>query len=176
MKVSGTDGIALTKVDVLDGLDELKVCVGYRLDGRMIDYLPAGQGAQARVEPIYEVLEGWKEFDRRRTVVGAVARAGDEIHPADGGADRGASDAAVHHPQARRHHPGAGPVRGLSAFSKYCWVCDCGLPGSQSVHVLIKFMRINAPTKNGGSGAFLSFIPRFRNVHRQLVYSAFFYL
>lgn len=61
VKVSGIDGIALTKLDVLDGFDELKVCVGYRLDGQMIDYLPAAQGAQARVEPIYEVLEGWKE-------------------------------------------------------------------------------------------------------------------
>ena len=60
IKVSGIDGIALTKLDVLDGLDELKICVGYRLDGREIDYLPAAQGAQARVEPIYEVLEGWK--------------------------------------------------------------------------------------------------------------------
>ena len=61
VKVSGINGIALTKLDVLDGFDELKVCVGYRLDGRVIDYLPAAQGAQARVEPIYEVLEGWKE-------------------------------------------------------------------------------------------------------------------
>jgi adenylosuccinate synthase len=60
IKVSGIDGIALTKLDVLDGLDELKICVGYRLDGHEIDYLPAAQGAQARVEPIYEVLEGWK--------------------------------------------------------------------------------------------------------------------
>jgi adenylosuccinate synthase len=60
VKVSGIDGIALTKLDVLDGLDELKVCVGYRLDGREIDYFPAAQGAQARVEPIYEVLDGWK--------------------------------------------------------------------------------------------------------------------
>jgi len=60
VKVSGIDGIALTKLDVLDGLDELKICVGYRLDGREIDYFPAAQGAQARVEPIYEVLEGWK--------------------------------------------------------------------------------------------------------------------
>jgi len=61
IKVAGIDGIALTKLDVLDGFDELKICVGYRLDGREIDYLPAAQGAQARVEPIYEVLEGWKE-------------------------------------------------------------------------------------------------------------------
>jgi len=59
IKVSGIDGIALTKLDVLDGLDELKICVGYRLDGREIDYLPAGEAAQARVEPVYEEIEGW---------------------------------------------------------------------------------------------------------------------
>ena len=58
--VNGIDGIALTKLDVLDGLDEIKVCTGYRLDGEIIDYLPASQAAQARVEPIYETLEGWK--------------------------------------------------------------------------------------------------------------------
>ena len=57
---NGMNGIALTKLDVLDGLDEIKVCTGYRLDGRTIDYLPASQGAQARLEPIYETLEGWK--------------------------------------------------------------------------------------------------------------------
>ena len=61
LKVSGIDGIALTKLDVLDGFEELKVCVGYRLDGEEIDHLPAAQGAQARVEPIYETLEGWRE-------------------------------------------------------------------------------------------------------------------
>ena len=58
--VNGIKGIALTKLDVLDGLDEIKVCTGYRLDGEAIDYLPASQGAQARVEPVYETLEGWK--------------------------------------------------------------------------------------------------------------------
>jgi adenylosuccinate synthase len=57
--VNGIHGIALTKLDVLDGLDEIKVCTAYRLDGEVIDYLPASQGAQARVEPIYETLEGW---------------------------------------------------------------------------------------------------------------------
>jgi adenylosuccinate synthase len=60
-KVSGMDGIALTKLDVLDGLDEIKVCVGYRLDGKEIHHLPAAQGAQQRLAPIYEVLKGWKE-------------------------------------------------------------------------------------------------------------------
>ena len=57
--VNGINGIALTKLDVLDGLKEIKVCTGYRLGGEMIDYLPAAQGAQAAVEPIYETLEGW---------------------------------------------------------------------------------------------------------------------
>ncbi len=61
IKVAGINGIALTKLDVLDGFDELKVCVGYRLDGAEIDHLPAGQGAQARVEPIYETLQGWSQ-------------------------------------------------------------------------------------------------------------------
>jgi hypothetical protein len=60
VKTSGIDGIALTKLDVLDGFDEIKVCTGYRLDGEMIDYLPASQGAQARVEPVYETIEGWE--------------------------------------------------------------------------------------------------------------------
>jgi len=61
VKTSGITGIALTKLDVLDGLDEIKVCVGYELDGSRIDYLPASMGAQARVKPIYETLEGWSE-------------------------------------------------------------------------------------------------------------------
>jgi adenylosuccinate synthase len=58
---NGIDGIALTKLDVLDGLEEIKVCTGYKLDGRSIDYLPASQGQQARVEPVYTSLEGWKD-------------------------------------------------------------------------------------------------------------------
>ena len=57
---NGITGIALTKLDVLDGLEEIKICVGYKLDGEVVDYLPASQGRQARVEPIYETLEGWK--------------------------------------------------------------------------------------------------------------------
>ena len=58
--VNGINGIALTKLDVLDGLDEIKVCTGYRLDGVEMDYLPASQGRQARVEPVYTTIEGWK--------------------------------------------------------------------------------------------------------------------
>jgi adenylosuccinate synthase len=59
VRTSGINGIALTKLDVLDGLETIKVCVGYHLDGEEIDRFPAGQGAQGRVEPIYEEIEGW---------------------------------------------------------------------------------------------------------------------
>ncbi len=59
--VGGIDGIALTKLDVLDGFDELKVCTGYRLNGRDIGFLPPGIAAQSKVEAVYETLEGWSE-------------------------------------------------------------------------------------------------------------------
>ncbi len=61
VRTSGIDGIALTKLDILDGFDEVKISVGYRLDGREIDYLPASEHAQARVEPVYESVQGWHE-------------------------------------------------------------------------------------------------------------------
>lgn len=59
VRTSGIHGIALTKLDILDGFKEIKVCTRYRLDGVEIDHLPASQSAQARVEPIYETIEGW---------------------------------------------------------------------------------------------------------------------
>jgi adenylosuccinate synthase len=61
VRTCGIDGLALTKLDILDGFDEIKVCVGYRLDGRRIDYLPAGEHAQSRAEPVYETIAGWNE-------------------------------------------------------------------------------------------------------------------
>ena len=64
VKVNGIDGIALTKADVLDGMDELKVCIGYRIDGESLDHLPASSVQQAKVEPVYEVMEGWSENTR----------------------------------------------------------------------------------------------------------------
>ncbi len=60
LKVAGVDGIALTKLDVLDTFDTLKVCVGYEIDGARVDYLPAGLDAQTRLKPVYETFEGWK--------------------------------------------------------------------------------------------------------------------
>ena len=63
-KVSGIDGIALTKLDVLDGFKEIKVCIGYMLDGERINRLPAGSNAQSRIEPIWETFEGWSQSTR----------------------------------------------------------------------------------------------------------------
>ena len=64
IKVSGINGIALTKLDVLDGFDEIKICVGYELDGERIDRLPAGTNAQERLTPVYETHEGWSDTTR----------------------------------------------------------------------------------------------------------------
>jgi adenylosuccinate synthase len=61
VKVGGIDGIALTKLDILDGLKELKICRAYKLNGEIIDHLPASQSAQAAVEPIYDICEGWDQ-------------------------------------------------------------------------------------------------------------------
>jgi adenylosuccinate synthase len=64
VRTGGINGIALTKLDVLDGFEEIRVCVRYKLDGRDIDFLPAGAAAQGRVEPVYETIEGWGESTR----------------------------------------------------------------------------------------------------------------
>jgi adenylosuccinate synthase len=59
--ISGVTGIALTKLDVLDGFDTVKICTGYRLHGKILDYLPSHAADQAAVEPIYEEMDGWRE-------------------------------------------------------------------------------------------------------------------
>jgi adenylosuccinate synthase len=63
-KVGGINGIALTKLDVLDGFDELKICVAYDIGGQRFDYLPAATHLQAQAKPIYETLEGWSDSTR----------------------------------------------------------------------------------------------------------------
>jgi adenylosuccinate synthase len=57
----GVDGIALTKLDVLDGFAEIKLCVSYELDGKRLDHLPADANEQARLTPVYETMEGWAQ-------------------------------------------------------------------------------------------------------------------
>ena len=64
VKTGGIDGIALTKLDVLDGMGPLKICTGYRLDGAEIDHLPAAMGRQAAAAPVYETLDGWDQSTR----------------------------------------------------------------------------------------------------------------
>ena len=64
VKVGGIQGLALTKLDVLDGLPALQVCVGYRIGGEMVRRLPAGMRAQAAAEPVYETMEGWSGSTR----------------------------------------------------------------------------------------------------------------
>ena len=64
VKISGIDGIALTKLDVLDGMKELKICIAYDLRGTRLDHLPAGMAAQHDVVPVYETLEGWSASTR----------------------------------------------------------------------------------------------------------------
>ena len=59
LSISGADGIAFTKLDVLDAFETIKICTGYRLDGEVIDYYPSDANGQADVEPIYEEIEGW---------------------------------------------------------------------------------------------------------------------
>ena len=61
VQTGGIDGIALTKLDVLDGFDEIKICTGYMLDEEPINWLPADAAAQARIEPVFETLQGWHE-------------------------------------------------------------------------------------------------------------------
>jgi len=76
LKIAGVDGIALTKLDVLDGFNELKVCVGYRIGGEAFDYLPAGADRQASAEPVYETMEGWQaETARARSWADLPAQA-----------------------------------------------------------------------------------------------------
>ena len=65
VKVSGIDGIALTKLDVLDKLDEIKMCVEYKLNGKKIQYLPASVDDQTKIKPIYKIFPGWKSSTNR---------------------------------------------------------------------------------------------------------------
>ncbi|HIF10289.1 MAG TPA: adenylosuccinate synthase, partial [Sneathiellales bacterium] len=64
IKVGGIDGIALTKLDVLDGMDHLKVCTGYRIGDKVIDHFPASVANHTELTPVYEKMDGWSESTR----------------------------------------------------------------------------------------------------------------
>jgi adenylosuccinate synthase len=59
-RINGLTGLCITKLDVLDGLKEIRICTGYRLDGKVVDLLPIGADDVARCEPIYETMPGWE--------------------------------------------------------------------------------------------------------------------
>ncbi|MAK12212.1 MAG: adenylosuccinate synthase [Candidatus Pelagibacter sp.] len=81
IKVAGIKGIALTKLDVLDDFDEIKVCIKYDLDGKKIDYLPAAVEDQKKVKPIYKSFQGWKSETRgSRSVEDLPGKAREYIH------------------------------------------------------------------------------------------------
>ena len=82
--------------------EEIKVCVGYELNGSQIDYLPASMGAQAGVTPIYETLEGWSQTTARRTKLGRFAGPGRQVCPAHRRTDRCARRHALHQPGTAR--------------------------------------------------------------------------
>ena len=65
IKISGINGIALTKLDVLDNLEEVKICIAYDPDGKKIDYLPAAVDDQLKVKPVYRTFKGWKTSTNR---------------------------------------------------------------------------------------------------------------
>ena len=113
VRTCGIHGLALTKLDILDGFDEIKVCIGYKLDGREIDYLPgerARPGAGRADLRDDRRLEG---EDRARALVGRVAGAGNQIRPPDRGTGRLFRRCAVDQPGARGHDPDAKPVRSV---------------------------------------------------------------
>ncbi len=116
-KTSGIKGLALTKLDILDGLDEIKVCVGYKLDGREIDYLPASSSAQA---------QGRADLRDRRRLEGETAsarswagfaRAGDQICAPNRGTGGLSGGLAIDQSERGRHNTDAEPVRNLRAWS-----------------------------------------------------------
>jgi adenylosuccinate synthase len=74
-QVNGLSGLCITKLDVLDGLTELKLCVGYELDGERIDILPLGADEIERCVPIYETLPGWSDSTQGVTSMGALPQA-----------------------------------------------------------------------------------------------------
>ena len=115
VRTSGITGIALTKLDVLDGLEEIKICVGYRLDGREIDYLPACAGGSGAGRADLRDARRLEGFDGRRAQVERSACAGRQICASRRGIDRRAGCATVDKPGARRHDSGTGSVSGLSA-------------------------------------------------------------
>ena len=95
IKTGGIDGIALTTLDVLDGFETLKISVGYRCRGEVIQHLPASQAHQDEIEPVYETIEGWQESTRGARSWADLPAMAIKYVPAYRRADRSAGRASV---------------------------------------------------------------------------------
>jgi adenylosuccinate synthase len=125
--VGGVTGVALTKLDVLDGPRRASNLHRLPPRGQSLDHLPAHSADQAAVEPVYETIPGWARIDRGRAQLGGPAGAGDQIYPPDRGALPHFRRPGLHQPGAGGHDPGARPVRGLSPVAP----AEAGAPGSE---------------------------------------------
>ena len=114
VKVGGIHGIALTKLDVLDGLPELKICTGYRINGERLRPFARRPGRSGRGGAGIRNDGGLDRIDPGRPLVGRSAGTGGQVRAPDRGTGGSAGHAAVHQPGARRHDHGAGPVRGVT--------------------------------------------------------------
>jgi hypothetical protein len=115
MIINGISGLCITKLDVLDGLPEIKVCTGYNCTARRIDILPLDADDIAACEPVYETFPGWTDDHRRAHRLGASCRPMRAPLPAThAGLHRRADRHGVHRPRPRPHHPAAPPVPSLT--------------------------------------------------------------
>ena len=110
VRICGIHGLALTKLDILDGFEEIKVCVGYRLDGREIDYLPAGEHVQAQGRTDLRDDRRLARENGGGALLGATARAGHQIRAPDRGIGRLLGGRSVDQPGARGYDPDAQSV------------------------------------------------------------------
>jgi adenylosuccinate synthase len=110
--ISGVTGIALTKLDVLDGFEKVRICTGYRLRGKVLDYFPAMPPIRRKSS---RSTRKWTAgaAPPPGALVGRSAGAGDQVHPARAGTDRNPGRARFHQPRARGHHPRARSFRRL---------------------------------------------------------------
>ena len=122
-RTSGINGLALTKLDILDGFDEIKVCVGYRLDGREIDYLPGGRARAGPGRADLRDDRGLAGADGARPLVGRIAGAGDQICAPNRGTGRLPGRVAVDQPGTRGYDPDAKSVRGVTFWCPGFGVC-----------------------------------------------------
>ena len=111
-QVNGLSGLCITKLDVLDGLEELQLCTGYKLDGEHTDILPMGADEIARCKPIYETLEGWSDSTVGVTAVRQAAGQRAPVPAAHRAGHRRADPHDVDQPGPRPHDHDAPPLPG----------------------------------------------------------------